>query len=1347
MNALHAVGDFTGDGRDQVAGFDPANDTWWLARLAGGRLVIQTGGAQSDTRADAGLVRCADLDGDGRDELLVHTRAGWLLGRAGRDGALAWAACGEDPAALAPSWDGSAWWVGDFDGDGRPEVFVYAVTEDVWWLGRLEHGRLCWSSAMAGLGQPLAWPGVSTWVGQIGGHGCDVIFAFPTRPQPADVWTLHWIVGNGRVMGQRDRVSQAEDRPFAAADLEGDGWLQLLTWKGAGVAVADLRGGSFDSREAAVLAADHVLVADFDGDGRAELLARSPAGWSCGRLGAGRRLEFTAVTVPAPFEPVPGTEHWSGDFDGDGRHEVLWSDAASGDWWLARMETNAAWTTRCIASSQGRAEPPPEPLPPPAQAVLLWSAERSELLRVGERVADLGWEPTRILVGAGACARLHAQPGFRGVAQDVWDDLADVGLSRLQGPPAAVEVLAAHEPGHAAAWVLALPDGRPLRIEPAPEGLLVAGGGLTPRSLFHVLPVAATDTAAEGFRAVLQSAWSHGCLTLAGGVPRIAEATHRHPGDVAPSVPPSWRADGDAQLEAVAQHTAGHGLRLRHTSGVHDATDARVGFALWMDSTADRVLLVAGQAGAGLRIALRGGRIHASFHRPALLPAYDAKHAVAEEEEATATEEVGTGAWVGVEVSCGWARPAGTRANVRVAPLAMPPQAWATLLDEDPLADAPRAVGRIADLVLDAGPALETAAAALAAAPPQRTLRWSFNVAEAPSPAPLRAAPGPLPLPQGLAFGPAQAFAECAAGLAGAPDAAWTVAGRFLFEAWPAAATPLLSEGDLCVELSPDGTLAFAGARTAVPLDTWVQLALRAEEDGIALRLDGVRVGSLPAARFPMRAPFRIGARDGPPACFRMLELARWPQALTDEQLELLRSAADTLQLRLPDPDVRWDLANCHDRVLVDRGPAALDLVLSAPPAALRAAGPPQPCDTLLGRATAGALALDEDAAPRPCVILAPEGDGRFSMQDGAGGWLAHAGDADMFWLSAHREDRVLLRVVARVALSESLLGAVPPDWRVLYEHPGLHGRVVVLPPDVDPAPLGLGAATEATRRDDDEWDAALLAAHHRVLRGAAAAPDAAQGERVRSEWTMLRLLLDDVARGWEVVAAQAGERFPEADLVAALAAGGGALTDGVVRIPVADAGSAWSPEARAFWMEGTARRLRLAVDVAPSASAAAGERRFVVAREGGVCLWLEAHASGHWSACARVVDAEGQAFAVTAAASPVPPAAWSRLVLDWQAGGPDHPGTLALAVGDSAPSVVPSGAHPLAPGCGPLVVGAAPPECARPFRGGLRRLHLDGGGPTFGDWTLDAAGGLRVHDRSGLGLHGWLQPARQTPA
>jgi hypothetical protein len=67
------VGDFTGDGRDDIANFQDENGAWWVSR--------STGGAFATTRAAIGPIldkhvwmAVHDATGDGVDDLLVTDR-------------------------------------------------------------------------------------------------------------------------------------------------------------------------------------------------------------------------------------------------------------------------------------------------------------------------------------------------------------------------------------------------------------------------------------------------------------------------------------------------------------------------------------------------------------------------------------------------------------------------------------------------------------------------------------------------------------------------------------------------------------------------------------------------------------------------------------------------------------------------------------------------------------------------------------------------------------------------------------------------------------------------------------------------------------------------------------------------------------------------------------------------------------------------------------------------------------------------------------------------------------------------------------------------------------------------
>ncbi|HMB55277.1 MAG TPA: VCBS repeat-containing protein [Thermoanaerobaculia bacterium] len=113
-----AAGDFDGDGRSDLgagSGEGRGEVHLWLGDGAGGFAAAP--GSPFATAAGPKRAVAADLDGDGRDELLLTVWGGPLLVvRLGDDGArVEEIAAGADPWGLATA---------DLDGDGRPDVAV-----------------------------------------------------------------------------------------------------------------------------------------------------------------------------------------------------------------------------------------------------------------------------------------------------------------------------------------------------------------------------------------------------------------------------------------------------------------------------------------------------------------------------------------------------------------------------------------------------------------------------------------------------------------------------------------------------------------------------------------------------------------------------------------------------------------------------------------------------------------------------------------------------------------------------------------------------------------------------------------------------------------------------------------------------------------------------------------------------------------------------------------------------------------------------------------------------------------------------------------------------------------------
>ena len=223
-----------------------------------------------------------DFDGDGRSDVL------WRIA----DGTVStWLSNGDGFSAqsnfASPDWRVVA--TGDFDGDGQSDI-----------LWRHDSGL------------------VASWLGQLGGG-----FALNDDVERA---SADWIV-------------------LGAGDFNGDGFDDILwsepestgamaTWFGS-------ESGDFVLGHSYPLDPPHYVflesIADFNGDGRDDLLWRNLLDGEVGKWTADQNGELILDDAPNPGGAdeawgLPGT----GDFDGDGRDDLLWRHSSGAiSTWLA----------------------------------------------------------------------------------------------------------------------------------------------------------------------------------------------------------------------------------------------------------------------------------------------------------------------------------------------------------------------------------------------------------------------------------------------------------------------------------------------------------------------------------------------------------------------------------------------------------------------------------------------------------------------------------------------------------------------------------------------------------------------------------------------------------------------------------------------------------------------------------------------------------------------------------------------------------------------------------------------------------------------------------------------------
>lgn len=241
----------------------------------------------------------ADLDGDGRSELILWSRStgqlsvlGNLLGSQLTGGIVA--------SGLPADWQLTA--SGDYDGDG--------------------HSDLLWTSRANGSTVVCLMDGVAV-------TACGFPFA---------------LTGERALLG--------------AADVTGDARADVLLHdpqSGAvtGCFLADVSSG-LCVPVANVAAASRVLLGgDHDGDGRADLVIQDPVTWQvriCGVLGSAAATCSTPPSIPS------GEIVASADYDGDGLADLLWRTPTSGHLWLAFPRRTGSDSLRWLGLAPAGAE-------------------------------------------------------------------------------------------------------------------------------------------------------------------------------------------------------------------------------------------------------------------------------------------------------------------------------------------------------------------------------------------------------------------------------------------------------------------------------------------------------------------------------------------------------------------------------------------------------------------------------------------------------------------------------------------------------------------------------------------------------------------------------------------------------------------------------------------------------------------------------------------------------------------------------------------------------------------------------------------------------------------------------
>ena len=279
-SAITRFGDLNGDGRDDVL-VRHTSGRWYYYAMNGRNPIRGTsGGARLNSDSSWRLAGIGDFNGDGRDDVLVrHTSGRWYY----------YAMNGRNPIRAASGGarlnSDSSWrlaGIGDLNGDGRDDVLVRHTSGRWYYYAMNGRNPIRAASGRARLNSDSSWR--LAGIGDLNGDGRDDVLVRHTSGR----WYYYAMNGRNPIRAASGRARLNSDSSWRLAgigDLNGDGRDDVLVrhtsgrWyyyamNGRNPIRAASGGARLNSDSSWRLAG----IGDLNGDGRDDVLARHTSG-------------------------------------------------------------------------------------------------------------------------------------------------------------------------------------------------------------------------------------------------------------------------------------------------------------------------------------------------------------------------------------------------------------------------------------------------------------------------------------------------------------------------------------------------------------------------------------------------------------------------------------------------------------------------------------------------------------------------------------------------------------------------------------------------------------------------------------------------------------------------------------------------------------------------------------------------------------------------------------------------------------------------------------------------------------------------------------------------------------